>query len=43
MGSAWLYPHDASEYVPDISRCAFRNDSHVHADPRIGFRCAESG
>jgi formylglycine-generating enzyme required for sulfatase activity len=42
-GSAWLYPHASPEYVPDISRCAFRNDSHVYADPRIGFRCAESG
>lgn len=42
-GSAWLYPHDAPEYVADISRCAFRNDSHVFADPRIGFRCADSG
>lgn len=42
-GSAWLFPHDAPEYVPDISRCAFRNDSHVYADPRMGFRCADSG
>jgi iron(II)-dependent oxidoreductase len=42
-GSAWLFPHDAPEYLPDISRCAFRNDSHVYDDPRIGFRCADSG
>lgn len=42
-GIAWLYPHDAPELIPGVSRCAFRNRAHVYDDPRIGFRCASPG
>jgi iron(II)-dependent oxidoreductase len=41
-GSAWLYPHDRPDLLPDLSRCALRKRSHVADDPRIGFRCARS-
>lgn len=42
-GSAWLYPHDQPDLVPEVSRCAFRNNAHVADDPRLGFRCAYDG
>jgi iron(II)-dependent oxidoreductase len=39
-GSAWLFPFDRPDDVPDLARCTARNSSHVIASARIGFRCA---
>lgn len=41
-GGAWLFRQDDAALLTDKSRCAFRNSSHMGADPRVGFRCASS-
>jgi formylglycine-generating enzyme required for sulfatase activity len=41
-GSAWFDRAGQEDLIADQSRCAKRNSSHSHDDPRLGFRCARS-
>jgi formylglycine-generating enzyme required for sulfatase activity len=41
-GSAWHDPASDSDQVHILSRCSTRSSAHAIADPRTGFRCAQS-
>jgi formylglycine-generating enzyme required for sulfatase activity len=41
-GSGWFDRKGQEGLIADLSRCARRNSSHSHDDPRLGFRCARS-
>ncbi len=41
-GSAWYDPAGSLDQVAWASRCSYRSSAHASADPRLGFRCAQS-